>query len=171
MIISDTPRLTLREFTPHDAAFLLQLLNDPGFIANINDKGIRTVDAAREYIEVTLAPSYSLHGFGLWAVERKDTGAPIGMCGLIKRDWLDDVDLGYALLAEATGSGFAREAARATLEVAQTRHHLTRLAAIVNAENTRSIALLRDLGFAAHGTVRMPPDDTEIPLFLWAAGS
>ena len=167
MSICETARLTLREFVPADAAFLLRLLNDPTFIANINDKGIRTVDAAREYLEVTLIPSYALHGFGLWAVVRRDTGDAIGMCGLIKREWLADVDLGYALLAEATGLGYAREAARATLEVATTRLGLTRLVAIVSADNTRSIRLLEDLGFAYEISVRLPPDDTEIPLYGW----
>ena len=169
MSICETLRLTLREFVSTDAAFLLRLLNDPTFIANINDKGIRTVDAAREYLEVTLIPSYTLHGFGLWAVVRRDSGDAIGMCGLIQRDWLADVDLGYALLAEAAGFGYAREAARATLDVATTRLGLTRLAAIVSADNAPSIRLLQDLGFAYEKVVRLPPEDTEIPLYAWNA--
>lgn len=167
MSICETSRLTLREFAPTDAAFLLRLLNDPTFIANINDKGIRTVDAAREYLEVTLIPSYTLHGFGLWAVARTDTGEMIGMCGLIKRDWLDDVDLGYALLADTAGLGYGREAARATLEVATTRLGLTRIVAIVSADNTRSIRLLEDLGFVYEKSVCIPTDQTEIPLYAW----
>lgn len=169
MSICETPRLRLREFVPHDAPFMLRLLNDPGFIANINDKGIRTVDAAREFLEVTLIPSYMHNGFGLWAVDRKDTGDTIGMCGLIKRDWLDDIDLGYALLEDATGAGFAREAALATLGLAQGKHKLTRLAAIVNADNERSIRLLRDLGFVYERIVKLPPDDFELPLYAWVA--
>ncbi len=169
MPIVQTPRLTLREFGPEDAAFMLHLLNEPSFIAHINDKGIRTVEAAREYLAGTLCASYATHGFGLWAVVRRDTGEAIGMCGLIQRDWLDDVDLGYALLESAAGAGYAREAARATLGVAAARFGLTRLAAIVHTANVRSIRLLEDLGFVQERMVRVPSEENDIPLYAWTA--
>lgn len=169
MTLCTTARLALREFDADDAPFLLRLLNDPTFIAHIADKNIRTVDGAREYWETMLHPSYALHGFGLWAVVRTDTGDAIGMCGLVKRDWLEDVDLGYALLAESAGRGYGREAARATLDIATTRFGLTRLAAIVSADNARSIRLLEDLGFAYARPVRTPTDEAEIPMYVWQA--
>src|SRR6476646_1252462 len=114
-MVIDTPRLVLRCLDLDDAPFFLRLVNDPSFIANIADKGVRTLDDARENLRNGPIASYARHGHGLWMVELKDTGTPIGICGLIKRDVLDDVDVGYALLPEFCGQGYAAEAAAAAL--------------------------------------------------------
>ena len=110
-----TERLCLRRFTHADADFVLRLLNERTFIDNIGDRGVRTQDDARRYLEAGPFASYATYGFGLWLIESKLDGAPIGMCGFLQRDTLPNVDIGYALLPEFAGLGLAREAAMATL--------------------------------------------------------
>ena len=92
----ETERLALRHLAAGDAEFLIELLNDPSFIRNIGDRGVRTVQDAHAYVQNGPAASYAKNGFGLDLVILKDTGEPIGLCGLIKRPTLDDVDIGYA---------------------------------------------------------------------------
>ena len=91
--VLDTERLSLRRLGAADAEFIVELLNQPSFIANIGDRGVRTADDARRYIEDGPVASYERFGFGLFLVELKSTGEPIGICGLLKRDTLDDVDV------------------------------------------------------------------------------
>src|SRR3954464_10975804 len=109
MHIIETGRLRLRAITCDDASFYLELLNDPAFIEHIGDRGVRTLDDARRAVEVGPAAMQELRGHSLYLVELKEGGAPIGMCGLIKRDTLDDVDLGYAFLPQYRGRGYAFE--------------------------------------------------------------
>src|SRR5688500_13793001 len=115
MQVLETERLALRQFTLDDAEFILELVNEPSWKKYIGDRGINTSDDARKYIETVPLASYAKHGFGLWAVNLKHDGSLVGMCGLIKRDTLDDVDLGFALLARFEGRGYASDAAQATL--------------------------------------------------------
>jgi RimJ/RimL family protein N-acetyltransferase len=163
-MVIETPRLILRCLDLDDAPFFLRLVNDPSFIENIADKGVRTLDDARENLRIGPIASYARHGHGLWMVELKDTGTPIGICGLIKRDVLDDVDVGYALLPEFCGQGYAAEAAAAALAHARDTLGLRRVVAIVNEENGRSLRLLGKLGFRYERMVRLSPDDREIQL-------
>ena len=165
MPVLETERLTLRCFDGGDAAFILRLLNEPSFIENIADKGVRTVDDARAYIESGPVASYRKHGFGLWRVALRETDVPIGMCGLIRREVLEDVDLGYALLPEYAGCGYALEAATACVALARERLGLSRLVAVVSAGNARSIRLLRKLEFRYERMVRLAEDDEEIELY------
>jgi len=167
-MVIDTPRLTLRCLDLDDAPFYLRLLNDPSFIENIADKGVRTLDDAREHLRNGPIASYARHGHGLWMVELKDTGTPIGICGLIKRDVLDDVDVGYALLPEFCGQGYAAEAAAAALAYGRETLGLQRVVAVVNAENARSLHLLGKLGFRYERMVRLSPADREIQLLACA---
>ena len=91
-MILETERLQLRRLSVDDAEFILRLLNEPSFIQNIGDRGVRTVDDARGYIVKGPITSYEKFGFGLWMVETRSPIAPIGICGLLKRDVLDDVE-------------------------------------------------------------------------------
>lgn len=143
MLACETERLLLRPFRAGDAAFLLRLVNEPSFIANVEDKGLRTRCQAAVYIERTLRA-----GPGQCLVARRDTLEPIGMCGLVRRDGGPEVDLGYAFLPEAWGRGYALEAARAVLDWARASLDLEAVFALVTAGNGRSIALLGKLGFA-----------------------
>ena len=101
--ILTTSRLVLHELSAADAPFILELVNQPDFIANIRDSGVRDEADAVRYIEDGPRASYAQHGFGLWRVENRKTGGPVGICGLLKRDWLDDPDIGYAVLERFRG--------------------------------------------------------------------
>jgi len=147
MHILDTQRLSLREFTPQDAPFLLRLVNEPGWIRNINDPGVRTVDEALVWAEGRLFKAYRELGHGFWAVERREDGVLVGMCGLFRRPALPEPDLGYALLAEHEGRGYALEAARACVAHAKAVLGWPVLMAITAVDNPPSVALLAKLGF------------------------
>lgn len=147
MSVLQTARLSLHEFTTDDAEFVRGLLNDPSFLRFIGDRHVRTLDDARRYLVAGPIASYARHGFGLYLVRLRASATPIGMCGLLKRDTLDDVDVGFAFMPEFRGQGYAREAASAVMDLARTAHGLSRVVAIVSPDNVASIALLRSLGF------------------------
>lgn len=164
-MILKTDRLRLRELTTEDAAFMLKLLNEPSFIRNIGDRGVRTLEEARSYISNRIAASYKEHGFGLWLVEENESGEAIGVCGLLKREWLEDVDLGYALLPEYWSKGYATEAASATVAYAREALGLARVVAITDPDNQSSIKLLERIGFDHERMVRQSVGEPELKLF------
>ena len=159
MTLLETKRLILREFTFDDAAFILTLLNEPSFIRYINDKNVRNLEDARQYIVNGPMASYARNGFGLYLVELKDTAVPIGMCGLLKREELPDADIGFAFLPDYWGKGFALESATAVLNDARERLGLKRVLAIVMPENNASIKLLEKLG------MRFERDTDDVQVF------
>lgn len=165
MTVTQTERLVLRRFTAGDAPFILRLLNEPSFLHNIGDRGVRTLADAARYLEAGPIASYARHGFGLWLAALKATGEPIGMCGLLRRDHLPHPDVGYALLPEFCSYGFAREAAAATLELGWRELGLERILAIVSPTNAASIRLLESLGFAAAGTAQAHPGAADSALY------
>ncbi|WP_369977795.1 GNAT family N-acetyltransferase [Xanthomonas bundabergensis] len=165
--VIETPRLRLRLLEPErDAASMLALLNDPGFLAHIGDRGVRDEAQARHYLADGAVLSYAQHGFGLYAMERRDDGAWLGVAGLVLRPTLPCPDLGYALLRPYEGHGYASEAARAVLAYAQDTLALPRLCAIVSPDNARSTRLLEALGFAAQGRTRIAADAHEVELYV-----
>jgi RimJ/RimL family protein N-acetyltransferase len=143
----ETERLRLRELSDADAAFILELVNEPAWLRFIGDRNVHSLDDARGYIARGPAASYAKHGFGLWAVELRAGGEPAGMCGLIRRDSLPHADVGFAFLARHRGHGYAREAAAAVVALARERFHLPRLLAITEPDNTASQAVLEHVGF------------------------
>jgi len=163
--VIETERLALREITTADAEFLLQLLNEPSFIANIGDRNVRTIAEAEAYALNGPIASYQQHGFGLYLVVLKETGEPLGICGLVKRETLPDADIGYAFLPAFWKKGYALEATAATKEYAFTQLGQRRLLAIVNPENESSIKLLKKLGLGFTRMVRMAEDAPEICLY------
>lgn len=165
MIVCETPRLRIRHLTPHDAAFILELLNDPEFIRNIGDRGVRTLDGAEHYIERTVMTGYRKLGFGLYLLELKQDEVPIGICGLLKRKYLDDVDVGFALSEGFRGKGYAFEAAAAVMRHGQEVLGLPRIVAITSPTNHASIKLLGRLGLRFERTLRMPDVDRDTSLF------
>lgn len=171
MIVAETDRLRVRHFTLEDAPFILRLLNEPTFIQNIVDRGVRTLDQARAYLREGPIASYERHGFGLNCVELRDRLVPIGMCGLIKRDSLDDPDLGYALLPEYFAQGYAFEAASAVMATAGGEFGMKRVVAIVNAENERSIRLLERMGFRYERMIALGGDEPDVKLFASDLGT
>ena len=163
--VLETERLILRRFVPADAGFILELLNEPSFVQNIGDRGVRTVSEAQRYVETGPAASYARNGFGLYLVLRKESHESIGMCGLIKRESLDGVDLGYAFLPRFWSQGYAIESVRAVLEFARNVVGLERLLAIVDPDNQASIRVLEKAGFKYESMIRLSADDIELRLF------
>ncbi len=164
-----TERLILRELDADDAPFMLALLTDADFLRKVGDRGVHTLDQAREYIVAGAMMSYRQHGFGLWAVRLVDDPACIGVCGLIRRDTLDDVDIGYALLPEWRGQGFALEASQACMELGQQRFGLQRIVAITSQDNPASARLLEKIGLRFERLIRFSADADELCLFGWNA--
>ncbi|HTM24833.1 MAG TPA: GNAT family N-acetyltransferase [Vicinamibacterales bacterium] len=165
-MILTTERLVLRELHAGDAAFILSLLNEPSFIRNIGDRGVRTLEDARGYIAAGPIASYARHGFGLYLVERRQDAEPIGICGLVKRDELPGPDLGFAFLPAYWSQGYARESAKAVQRHASGVLRLPRLLAITNPGNESSIRLLERLGFTFDRLVRLAADGAEVKLFV-----
>ena len=161
----ETERLTIRPLTPGDARFILELVNEPPWLAYIGNKGVLTIDDADAYIRKGPMRMYADRGFGLCLVERNDDGTPMGMCGLIKRDTLVDVDLGFAFLQRFWGAGFALEAAAATVGFARDTLRLERIVAITTRDNGRSSQLLRKLGFVFEHPIRPDADGDELELY------
>ena len=165
MIVLKTERLILRQFSSNDVQFILDILNEPSFIQNIGDRGVRTLEDARSYILRVPVASYERHGFGLYQVILKETGESIGMCGLIKREELEDVDIGYAFLPKYWSKGYAVESALKVKEHARDVIGLKRLVAITDPENQGSIRVLEKLGLKFEKMVRLSEDDIELKLF------
>lgn len=151
-----TGRLILRHLTEDDAPFILKLLNERGFIENIGDRGVRDLEAARRYVSEGPGASYRKYGYGLWLAALKSTGEPVGICGLVKREGLEDADVGYAFLESAWGQGYAREAAAATLGHAREVIGLEKVVAITTPSNAGSIAVLMKIGMKAAGMIQIP---------------
>lgn len=162
----DTARLALTELSQADAEFIRGLLNEPSFLRYIGDRGVRTVDDARRYIEDGPAAMYARHGYGLLRVARRDDGAPIGICGVLKRDGLPDPDLGFSLLPAYWSRGYAFEAAEAVLRDARARLGVGRVLAITSPDNEPSIRLLGRLGFRFERMMQLSPDAGEVRLFV-----
>jgi RimJ/RimL family protein N-acetyltransferase len=163
--ILETERLILRQLTTDDAEFMFQLLNDPSWIQNIGDRHIHTIDDARSYIEKGPVASYAKNGFGLYLVLLKETNEPIGISGLIRREGLDDVDIGYALLPKFWFKGYAVESARALKAYAKDVIGLSRIVAIVDPANEGSIRVLEKIGLRYEKMVRLSADDIDLKLF------
>lgn len=171
MQVAWTDRLVIRPFELEDSPFILRLLNEPSFIENIADKGVRTLDQAAAYLTAGPLASYRAHGHGhgLCLVELRDSGEAIGMCGLLKREEFTEVDLGYAFLPEFCGQGYAFEAATAVLAFGRQTLGLDKVIAIVSPGNDRSTGLLARLGFVPAGLVPMAGHEAPVALYEWGS--
>lgn len=165
MIVLETERLVLRRLTLNDAPFIVELLNEPSFLRFIGDRGVRNQQDARQYLLKGPIASYQQFGFGLYLAFLKETGDAIGIAGLLKRDTLRDVDLGFALLPAFWGFGYASEAARALLDHGRGSFGLKRIAAITSPDNVGSIKVLEKAGFRFEGLIRLGDDPRDVRLF------
>jgi RimJ/RimL family protein N-acetyltransferase len=162
--VVETQRLTLRRLAARDAHFILRLVNEPGFLRFIGDRGVRSAADAAEYIQRGPVASYERFGFGLYLVELKNA-EPLGICGLLQRDCLPNVDLGFAFLPEFAGMGYAFEAAEGVVDFGACTLGLKRIVAIALPDNHRSIRLLEKLRFKFEHNLRLPDDAEELMLF------
>ena len=166
MKILATERLQLRHLEPGDAAFMLELLNEPAYLQHIGDKGVRTLDQARDFIAQKMAVSYEKNGYGLYLVELTQTGAPLGICGLVKRDGLEDIDIGFAFLQQFWSKGYAYESARAIMDYARDTVGLKRIVAITALDNWSSIGLLEKLGLKFDKVIQLPGHERGSKFFV-----
>jgi RimJ/RimL family protein N-acetyltransferase len=165
MRIAETDRLVLRHLGLADAPFLCGLLNEPSWLQNIGDRGVRTSLDAQRYIQDKFIGSYESLGFGMYLVELKGQQTPIGLCGLVRRGYLPGPDIGFANLPQFWGSGYAFEAAGAIMRYSRSGLGLAKLLAIVKPENIRSVKLLDRLGFTQEGECRVPSTDELVTLY------
>jgi ribosomal-protein-alanine N-acetyltransferase len=165
LTVIETERLILRRLAVHDAEFIVELLNQPSFLRYIGDKEVRNNADAVRYIQDGPLASYERFGFGLYLVELKETGVPIGICGLLKRDSLPDVDVGFAFLPSYWSQGYAFEAAAAVMTYGRDVLGLRRIVAITSPDNEGSIRLLEKLGLRFERLIKLSADQSEVRLF------
>jgi RimJ/RimL family protein N-acetyltransferase len=165
MKVLETERLILRWLTVDDAEFILELLNDPSFIRFIGNKGVRTTEDARNYVLNGPAASYEKFGFGLYATVLKETGTPVGICGLLQRDTLPHPDIGFAFLPAYWNKGYAFESAAAVMNYGRTVLGMDEVLAITTPDNEASAKLLGKIGLRFDRLTRLTPDADEIKLF------
>jgi ribosomal-protein-alanine N-acetyltransferase len=165
MRIIETVRLTVDSLNTASASFILELVNSPGWLEFIGDRGIKTLPDAENYIVAGPMASYEKNGFGLYLLVLKQSGIPIGICGLIKRDALEHPDIGFALLPAYTGKGYALEAASAVLQYAQETLEIKKIGAITLEKNQRSIQLLAKLGLLFEKKIQLASNGEELMLF------
>ena len=165
MGVLETERLVLRKMVVDDAEFILKLLNEPSFLRYIGDKGVRDLDGARQYILNGPVSSYEQNGFGLYLVELKESGRPIGISGLVKRDTLPHADVGFAFLPAYWAKGYAVESAAAVMTYAREVLGLTRILAITSPDNEASGRLLGKIGLRFDRMIKLSEDAPEVKLF------
>jgi RimJ/RimL family protein N-acetyltransferase len=163
--VLSTPRLLLRQLSADDAAFMLELLNEEPFLQNVGDRRVRTVSEASAYILNGPIASYGNFGFGLYAVELKESGTLAGICGLLKRETLDDVDIGFAFLQKFWGRGYGYESAAAVMNWGWNTLGLKRIVAVTAPKNRDSITLLEKIGLRFEKMIDMPGHAGESALF------
>ena len=166
MQVLETKRLILRHLCVDDAGFIIRLLNEPSFIRHIGDKGVRTDEDAKLYLQRGPIDSYDRFGYGLNRVELKKSGEPIGICGLVRREDLDDADIGFALLEQHWSQGYAAESAEAVMRHARETLNLQRIVAIVASDNHSSIKLLDKIGLTFERMIQWGDDDKELKFFV-----
>lgn len=167
MNLIETDRLLLRKLSTDDAGFMLDLLNQPSFIHFIGDRGVRTLEDASRYILTGAVTSYERFGFGLYLTVLKDGEVPIGICGLVKRETLKDVDIGFAFLPQYWLKGYAFESASAVLDYGRKTLGLKRIVGITTPDNQGSIRVLEKLGLKFEKMVKLSEDDIELKLFAY----
>jgi RimJ/RimL family protein N-acetyltransferase len=164
-MVLETERLVLRRLSADDAEFVLKLLNEPSFLSFIGDRGVRNLEDARQYILNRLVASYERNGFGLYLVQLKENGVPIGISGLVKRDALPDADIGFAFLPAYWSKGYAVESAAAVMTYARETLGLSRILAITSPDNEASAKLLGKIGLRFERVIRLSEDAQEVKLF------
>ena len=165
MNVISTDRLLINRITLDDAGFILKLINDKDWIKNIGDKGIRTIEETEEYIRTRFLKAYDEVGFGFYSLILKSDQQIIGIAGLVDREGIDHIDIGYGMLPEFRGKGYAFEATKAIYDYGYEELKLEKIVAIVNPDNTSSIKLLSKLGLEFERMIRFPDEEIDIMLF------
>jgi RimJ/RimL family protein N-acetyltransferase len=164
-MIVETPRLRIRELTVDDAEFIFRLVNEPSFVENIGDKGVRNLEDARQFILAGPWASHRERGYGQFLVELKEGGDPIGVCGLLFREALDVSDIGFAFLPKYWRRGYACESACAVIEYGRSTLGIEKIVGLTSEENVASIKALEKLGMSFERMVKMADDDPGTALY------
>jgi len=160
-----TERLSLRRLTLDDAELMLAVWNDPAFIRHVGDRGIRTIDAARVALQEGALKLFSDYGYGPFRVALIADDTPVGVCGLFRREGLEEPDIGFSILPQHWRKGYAFEAASAVVRHAKTDIRLERLTAVVSTENAASVALIEKLGLQFERMQRLPGDNDDVAVY------
>lgn len=164
-MILKTERLNLTEFKITDASFFYELVNDPAFLEFIGDRNVKSISDAEKYLSDRIIPSYAKNGFGFYLVSTNGNNAPIGMSGIIDREGLDHIDVGFAFLSKSRGKGYAFEATDAVMKYATNTLKINPIVAITNTNNVKSINLLERLGLHFDKWIQLPQETEKIKLF------
>lgn len=165
MNLIETERLLLRNVCLDDAPFIVELVNDPAFIRFIGDKGVRTVEEAKTFLEQGILKSYRENGFGLYLTLQKSDHQPIGLSGLVRRPGLEHVDVGFAFLPAYCAMGYGTESARAVMAYAREELEIEQIVGITDQKNVASIGVLEKLGLRFERLICLPGSDEEIRLY------
>lgn len=164
-MILETERLRIRHLTEQDATFALKLYTTDPFLRFVGDKSLKTVDDARQYLLDGPISMYQSHGIGLSLVEIKECGTPVGICGLIKRDTLDDIDIGYGFLPEYFNQGYGYESAKAMMDFGRNELKINKIVAITTSDNDSSIRLIKRLGLNFVCNIEEPEGEPALGLY------
>ena len=164
-MILETERLIISEISIEDAPFFYDLVNDPEWIQFIGDRNVKTIADAENYLSTKIIPSYKKNGFGFYLVSIKSKNLPIGISGLIDRDGLEYIDVGYALLPEFRSKGYAFEATKAVLTFAKNDLQIDPIIAITNVDNIKSCKLLERLGLRFDKIIQLENDAVKCRLY------
>jgi RimJ/RimL family protein N-acetyltransferase len=165
---TSTERLNIREFKASDGEFILELVNTPGWLEFIGNRGITNIEEAQLYLLTGPMNHCLQHGYGLYRVSISEGDVPIGMCGLIKRETLEHTDLGFAFLPQFANKGYALEAAEKVLQVAASQFQLKTIDAITLPSNKTAIRLLEKLNFNYLNPIQLKGDDDVLRLYRWS---
>ncbi len=170
-MIAQTERLIIRKIRLDDAEFIFKLMNQPSWIRFIGDRGLRTLEATIDYLREVVLKTYADSDIGLFVIERKEDDVKIGITSLIKRNDLPQIDLGFALLEDYVGHGYADEASRATLDYCSTQLKLDSVLAISQPDNLRSAQLLQKLNFNKDKLINLSHTPNELQLWIYRTGN
>lgn len=161
----ETERLIIRPMSLDDAAFIFELYNRPKFIQYIGDRHIKTLTDAENYIQNRFLPQFEKLGFGNYLVVTKDKNEKIGGVGIFEREGLDILDIGFSLLEEYEGKGYAYEAAMKVKSIGMDDFGLKKISAITSKDNFSSQKLIERLGLQFKNHVTLPEDEEELMYF------
>lgn len=164
-MILETERLVLSELSVNDAPFFYALVNDAAWIEFIGDRDVKTLADAENYLSTKIIPSYKINGFGFYLVSSKNKNESMGISGLVDREGLEHIDVGYAFLPEFRGKGYAYEATKSVLSYAKNSLQIDPVVAITNVDNIKSCLLLERLGLKFDKIIQLLDDPVKCKLY------
>lgn len=162
----ESERLLIRPTSEQDAEFIYQLLNTPKFIKYVGDRALHSIEDAKKYIQVKIHPQLIELGYSNYSLITKADNTKIGVCGLYNRAGVDGIDIGFALLPQYEGLGYAFESSNILIKAGFEEFKIDEIKAITSKGNISSKKLLERLGFDMVGTTKLPDEDEEILLYV-----